>query len=162
MKRFLVVAVAVTLGTLAVVSSTRGEDSAEVRAQFAQPSRDYSSGPLWTWNDMLTEEQLTSSLEDLAGQHVKQVFVHPRPGLMTPYLSDDWFRLWKHSLKEAERLSSLHRGISLKDSLTGFFNRMFLNSELERLAKDIQRFHPLSILTASIDGLNLVNGPAKP
>ncbi|MEK7996782.1 MAG: glycosyl hydrolase, partial [Planctomycetota bacterium] len=41
---------------------------------------------------------------DLAGQQVKQVFVHPRPGLMTPYLSPEWFRLWKVALKEAERL----------------------------------------------------------
>ena len=30
--------------------------------------------------------------------------MHPRPGLMTPYLSEDWFRLWKVALKEAERL----------------------------------------------------------
>jgi hypothetical protein len=53
---------------------------------------------------MLTEEQVISTLRDLAGQNVKQVFVHPRPGLMTPYLSGDWFRLWKVALKEAERL----------------------------------------------------------
>ena len=33
-----------------------------------------------------------------------QAFVHPRPGLMTPYLSDDWFRLWRVALDEAERL----------------------------------------------------------
>jgi hypothetical protein len=32
------------------------------------------------------------------------VWVHPRPGLMTPYLGKDWFRLWKVALKEAERL----------------------------------------------------------
>jgi len=53
---------------------------------------------------MLTEEQVTSTLDDLAAQKVKQAFVHPRPGLMTPYLSADWFRLWKTALREAERL----------------------------------------------------------
>ena len=78
--------------------------SAKVKAFFEDPPRGYSSGPLWVWNDMLTEEQITSTLRDLAEQKVKQVFVHPRPGLMTPYLSDDWFRLWKVALKEAERL----------------------------------------------------------
>jgi hypothetical protein len=40
----------------------------------------------------------------MASQNVKQVWVHPRPGLMTPYLSEDWFRLWKIALQEAERL----------------------------------------------------------
>lgn len=99
LRRCLLLAIAV-LPTLAVL----GDDSATVRNQFAQPGRDFSSGPLWVWNDLLTEEQIVSTLEDLAGQQVKQVFVHPRPGLMTPYLSPDWFRLWKRSLREAERL----------------------------------------------------------
>lgn len=79
-------------------------DSAAVKELFVDPPREYSSGPLWVWNDMLTEEQIVSTMRDLAGQKVKQVFVHPRPGLMTPYLSTDWFKLWKVALKEAERL----------------------------------------------------------
>ena len=79
-------------------------NSAQVKALFADPPREYSSAPLWVWNDMLTEEQIVSTMRDLAGQKVMQVFVHPRPGLMTPYLSEDWFRLWKVALKEAERL----------------------------------------------------------
>jgi hypothetical protein len=53
---------------------------------------------------MLTDEQIIGTMRDLAGQQVKQVFVHPRPGLMTPYLSEEWFRLWKVALEEAERL----------------------------------------------------------
>ncbi|NLS97306.1 MAG: hypothetical protein GXX96_34640 [Planctomycetaceae bacterium] len=80
------------------------QDSASIAKQFKSPSRDYASAPLWVWNDMLTEEQIVSTLEDLAGQGVKQAFVHPRPGLMTPYLGKDWFRLWKVALREAERL----------------------------------------------------------
>ncbi|MGW8178808.1 MAG: glycosyl hydrolase, partial [bacterium] len=84
--------------------TTLAVESASVKALFANPPRQYSSGPLWVWNDMLTEEQIRSTLRDLAGQKVKQAFVHPRPGLMTPYLSEDWFRLWKVALDEAERL----------------------------------------------------------
>jgi len=85
-------------------SNAEAISSESVKSQFADPPRQYSSGPLWVWNDMLTEEQIVSTMRDLAGQKVRQVFVHPRPGLMTPYLSDDWFRLWKVALKEAERL----------------------------------------------------------
>lgn len=80
------------------------DDSAAVKKLFAHPTREYASAPLWVWNDLLTERQIRDTLRDLAGQQVKQVFVHPRPGLMTPYLSPDWFRLWKVALKEAERL----------------------------------------------------------
>ena len=81
-----------------------GADSAAVKKLFADPPRDYASAPLWVWNDLLTEKQVRDTMRDLAGQQVKQVFVHPRPGLMTPYLGEDWFRLWKVALQEAERL----------------------------------------------------------
>jgi len=92
---------------VAVVVAARSvpaADSAAVKKTFADPPRIYASAPLWVWNDMLTEDQLRGTLRDLAGQKVKQAFVHPRPGLMTPYLSDDWFRLWKIALDEAEKL----------------------------------------------------------
>lgn len=80
------------------------ETSDQARAAFESPSRHYSNGPLWVWNDMLTEDQIRDTLRDLARQHVKQVWVHPRPGLMTPYLSKEWFHLWKIALREAEKL----------------------------------------------------------
>lgn len=83
---------------------TWADDAASVRAVFADPPRQYSTAPLWVWNDMLTEQQIRLTLRDLAGQKVRQAFVHPRPGLMTPYLSDDWFRLWGVALDEAKRL----------------------------------------------------------
>ncbi|NLH72975.1 MAG: hypothetical protein GX456_07970 [Verrucomicrobia bacterium] len=79
-------------------------ESTQVRKLFSDPPRQYTSAPLWVWNDLLTEEQVRGTMRDLAEQNVKQVFVHPRPGLMTPYLSEDWFRLWKAALDEAERL----------------------------------------------------------
>ncbi len=79
-------------------------DAAAARQVFADPPRGYASGPLWVWNDRLTEAQIRGTLRDLAGQRVKQAFVHPRPGLMTPYLSDEWFQLWKVALDEAAKL----------------------------------------------------------
>lgn len=91
-------------GCTSAIQQAKASDVAEVRKLFETPPAEYSSSPLWVWNDMLTDEQITSTMNDLAGQKVKQVFVHPRPGLMTPYLSDEWFRLWKVALKEAEKL----------------------------------------------------------
>jgi hypothetical protein len=82
----------------------RGEDSSSLRAIFADPPREYATGPLWTWNDLLTEQQVVATLRDLAAQKVRQVWVHPQPGLMTPYLSADWFRLWQAALDEAKKL----------------------------------------------------------
>lgn len=75
----------------------------EIKERFAAPGTDFASGPLWVWNDLLTEEQIRSTLADLNSQHVNQAFVHPRPGLATPYLSDEWFKLWNVALDEAEK-----------------------------------------------------------
>jgi len=94
----------VCFATMISCGRLKAADSAAVKKLFSDPPREYHSAPLWVWNDMLTDEQITGTLRDLAGQQVKQVFVHPRPGLMTPYLSQEWFRLWKVALKEAERL----------------------------------------------------------
>ncbi len=91
-------------GALVLSEPSAGVESASVKALFKNPPREYSTGPLWVWNDLLTERQVRETLRDLAGQKVKQVWVHPRPGLMTPYLSKDWFRLWKVALNEAGRL----------------------------------------------------------
>jgi hypothetical protein len=87
-----------------IAQSVHADNAKEAKALFAKPTREYSSAPLWVWNDLLTEDQIRSTMRDLAGQQVRQVFVHPRPGLMTPYLSPDWFRLWKVALDEARRL----------------------------------------------------------
>ncbi len=84
--------------------SARSATSAAVKPLFADPPREYATAPLWVWNDLLTEQQIRDTLRDLADQRVKQAFVHPRPGLMTPYLSADWFRLWKVALDEAAKL----------------------------------------------------------
>ncbi len=78
--------------------------SGQVRTQFTRPPRGSSTAPFLVWNDWMTEDRVVANMRDLAGQGVRQIIVHPRPGLMTPYLSDDWFRMWKAALKEAERL----------------------------------------------------------
>ncbi len=43
------------------VATTHADTSAAIRAQFASPSRDFSTGPLWTWNDMLATHLLMPS-----------------------------------------------------------------------------------------------------
>jgi len=97
-------ALVLALVVLGGTAPAPADSSRTAKRLFAAPPRQYSSGPLWVWNDMLTAEQIAGTMRDLAGQKVKQVFVHPRPGLMTPYLSEDWFKLWDVALREAEKL----------------------------------------------------------
>lgn len=80
-----------------------GNDSRDVLKVFASPPRQFSTGPLWTWNDMLSEEDVRGTLRDLAGQQVKQAWVFPTSGLMTPYLTEEWFKLCRAALGEADK-----------------------------------------------------------
>ena len=92
------------LTLIAAAPASQSSQSSQVKAIFRDPPREYSTGPLWVWNDRLTEAEVRETLRDLAAQKVKQAWVHPRPGLMTPYLSPEWFHLWKVALDEAHRL----------------------------------------------------------
>jgi hypothetical protein len=101
-------ALSVLVCEVLLVHTANGADptlprSNATRSSFSAPSRDYSSGPLWTWNDRLTKEQIQQTLQDLVDQNVRQVWVHPRPGLMTPYLGKEWFDRWKESLEFAQK-----------------------------------------------------------
>ena len=89
---------------LLVPLRAQAQDAASVKNLFANPTRDYTTAPFWIWNDDLSKEQVLTCLHDLANEGIRQVFVHPRPGLMTPYLSDKWFELWKDTLDEAKKL----------------------------------------------------------
>ena len=71
---------------------------------FADPPAAYRSMPLWVWNGEVTETRITEMLEQFAAQGLGGVFVHPRPGLITEYLSGRWFELWRHALRECKRL----------------------------------------------------------
>ncbi len=98
---------AMTLLAATMTASPPVDDLATVAKLIQQPSKEYTSGPLWVWNDMLSPEQVVEALDVLAKQHIRQVWVHPRPGLMTPYLSNTWFQLWEATLAAARERDML-------------------------------------------------------
>lgn len=75
-----------------------------LQQQFASPSKEYGSAPLWVWNTRVTKQIIDSMLTGFKEQAFGGVFVHPRPGLVTPYLGDEWFSLWKYAMQKAKAL----------------------------------------------------------
>ncbi len=71
---------------------------------FAQPDANHRPMPQWSWNGQLTRQRITEQLEQFSRQGAGGLFPHARPGLVTPYLSDEWFAMWRHGLLEAQRL----------------------------------------------------------
>jgi hypothetical protein len=72
--------------------------------EFADPPAAYRQMFIWSWNSVMTPERITRMLEQFAARGVGGAFVHARPGLVTEYLSDEWWALWSHASAECRRL----------------------------------------------------------
>ena len=76
----------------------------KLRKEFADPPRAFRPAPLWVWNTRVTRADIDRMLGDFKAQGFGGAFVHPRPGLVTEYLSDEWFDLYKYSVEKGKEL----------------------------------------------------------
>jgi len=76
----------------------------KVRQLFLKPLAEYRSAPLWVWNDRMTKQQIDEQLTDFRARGIGGVFIHPRPGLITEYLSDEWFALCRYAVDKGKKL----------------------------------------------------------
>ena len=72
--------------------------------QFANPTKEFRTAPLWVWNTDVTQSDIDRMLTEMKEQGFGGAFVHPRPGLETEYLSSQWFNLWEYSLDKGKEL----------------------------------------------------------
>lgn len=72
--------------------------------EFKDPGIDYRPAPLWVWNNDVSKEDIDFSLGELKTQGIGGVFIHPRTGLITEYLSDKWFELIAYSMEKAKKI----------------------------------------------------------
>jgi hypothetical protein len=85
-----------------------GRDSfAYIQKHFSDPPSGYRPAPLWVWHGVVTKEKIREQLIDFKEKGIGGVFVHPRYGLITEYLSDEWFDLFDYTVKVAEDLDML-------------------------------------------------------
>ena len=79
-------------------TETRTVDSfTELSELFSNPPVEYSTAPFWVWNNDVSEQVIDEQIDDMAACGIKRLFIHPRPGLITPYLSDRWHELCKYA-----------------------------------------------------------------
>jgi hypothetical protein len=71
---------------------------------FRDPSAAYRQQMFWIWNGEMSERRITEMMEEFVEQGIGGGFANPRPGRITPYLSERWFELWEHAVREAQRL----------------------------------------------------------
>jgi len=75
-----------------------------LRRQFADPPNQFRFAPFWFWNHDLTDQELVWQIREMKRKGVGGFVMHPRHGLGTPYLSDEWFDRIAAAIREADRL----------------------------------------------------------
>jgi len=79
-------------------------DFASLESNLVDPPSEYRSAPLWNWNDQITEEGIDFQMKKFKEGGLGGIFVHPRPGLVTEYLSEDWNHLFDYTVKKGKEL----------------------------------------------------------
>ena len=82
----------------------RVDDYNSLLKEFKDPKIEYRPAPLWVWNNEVSKEDIDFSLSELKEQGVGGVFIHPRRGLITEYLSDEWFDLVAYAVEKAKEI----------------------------------------------------------
>lgn len=79
-------------------------DFDSIKKHFASPAPEYSTAPFMVWNDKVSKDKIDQMLLEFSDQGIYQVFIHPRQGLITEYLSDEWFELCKYTVERGKEL----------------------------------------------------------
>jgi hypothetical protein len=83
---------------------TKVPDFKTLTPQFKEPPREYTTAPFFVWNGEITKEEIDNDLVSFKNAGSSQVFVHPRPGLITEYLSEKWFELYQYAVNRGKEL----------------------------------------------------------
>ena len=63
----------------------------DIITELCDPSAEYRGHPFWSWNDKLDPDTLREQIREMKRVGLGGYFMHARGGLITEYLSDDWF-----------------------------------------------------------------------
>ena len=87
-----------------VINEVKVPDFATLKSQFNDPPKEYTTAPFFVWNADITSDEIDKDLVSFKNAGSSQVFIHPRPGLITEYLSENWFKLYQHAVEKGKEL----------------------------------------------------------
>jgi hypothetical protein len=62
---------------------------------WRNPSSEYRGAPFWSWNNKLRPEQLLRQLDFMQEMGMGGAHMHPRTGLDTPYMGEEYMGIMK-------------------------------------------------------------------
>ena len=72
--------------------------------EFRHPSMTYRTMSFWSLNDSLSADEMRRQLTLFQEGGFGGAFFHSRPGLLTPYLSEEWFDMMEAGVRASQDL----------------------------------------------------------
>ena len=69
----------------------------KIKKEFKNPPSIYRSAPFWSWNEEMRADEIAFQAHGIGG-----AFAHPRIGMTTEYLSEDFFNAFGAALDTAK------------------------------------------------------------
>jgi len=66
--------------------------------------KEFRGAPFWSWNDDLDPEELRRQVRSMCESGMGGFFMHARAGLITPYMSEEYFECHHACIEEARKL----------------------------------------------------------
>lgn len=115
----------------------------------------YRPIPFWSWNDKLDAQELRRQIRWMKEQGFGGYFMHARSGLITEYLSDEWFDCVKACVDEGKKLGMGSWAYDENGWPSGFVGGKLLEEEQNRdkyLTFTIGEFDESALVSYRIDG----------
>lgn len=75
-----------------------------IEKEFVDPPSEYRLAPFWFLNRDLRDEELIRQIKEMHEKGVDGFILHARHGLLTPYLSEEWFERIRTCIETAKKL----------------------------------------------------------
>jgi len=75
--------------------------------EFRNPGKEYRGAPFWSWNAKLDIDLLKKQIGYFKEMGFGGFYMHPRGGMETPYMSEEYIEAIEYCIKEAEQKDML-------------------------------------------------------
>lgn len=143
-------------------------DRSTLIEKFKNPDVSYRGKPFWSWNGELKSDELIRQARIMKEMGLGGYFMHSRSGLITEYLSDEWFDLICKVADESEKLgleawlydedrwpSGSAGGMVTRDRR--FSMKSLYLHEYDVDARPEIEGNTVAIFVGAVDGINLIS-----
>ncbi len=93
---------------MAIIMLYKNKNQQELSDElFRQPTSEYRGTPFWSWNCKITKELIDEQLEVFKKMGFGGAHLHPRTGLATPYMGEEYLEYIRYACDKAKEMGML-------------------------------------------------------